>query len=200
MTIAMATQETTNQAVARPLKVLVQLIKQDIEKAAEVANEAASPYYQSIGEKLIEAKSNKERKGSWVYYVKQQFNISQVAAWYWMDYAEQAKIITHGYDFTFAEYRRLKRKPPKVETKSETKTGAETNTSSTDGAAGNKGLSDDARRAAAKLEEEQTRKMALKIIDTGYKVLSKRLHPDVGGDAMDFNRLKTATTQLKELI
>ncbi len=38
-----------------------------------------------------------------------------------MDYAGQVKIMPHGHDFTFYKYRQLKRKPPKVETKPETK-------------------------------------------------------------------------------
>ncbi len=38
-----------------------------------------------------------------------------------MDYAEQVKIGTYGSDFTFTKYRNLKRKPPKVEKKPETK-------------------------------------------------------------------------------
>jgi hypothetical protein len=49
-----------------------------------------------------------------------------------MDYAEQVKSGTNGSDFTYTEYRNLKRKPPKVETKPETKpeVGAETNATS----------------------------------------------------------------------
>ncbi len=37
-----------------------------------------------------------------------------------MDYAEQVKNVHIGERFTFYDYRRLKRKPPKVETKPET--------------------------------------------------------------------------------
>jgi hypothetical protein len=53
-----------------------------------------------------------------------------------MDYAEQVKTVNLVDSFTYFEYLKLKRKPPKVETKPETgaETGAETNnnTSSTD--------------------------------------------------------------------
>jgi hypothetical protein len=38
-----------------------------------------------------------------------------------MDYAEQLKIIHEVNDFTFYKYLNLKRKPPKVKTKPETK-------------------------------------------------------------------------------
>jgi hypothetical protein len=33
-----------------------------------------------------------------------------------MDYAEQVKTTPNGRDFTYTDYRNLKRKPPKVET------------------------------------------------------------------------------------
>lgn len=191
-----ATQETTNQAVARPLKVLVPLIKQDIEDAEKVANEAASPFYQSIGEKLIEAKSSPENKGSWTRLVEQEFKISKMTAWRWMDYASQSKNVTHGLRFTFADYRNLNRKPPKAETTPETNRTVAADAE----AVRSKAATEDARRAAAKLEKEQLQKISVKIIDTGYKVLSKRMHPDVGGKVEDFHRLETARTQLKELI
>lgn len=38
-----------------------------------------------------------------------------------MDYAEQVKTLRSAYGFTFTEYSRLKRRPPKVKTKPETK-------------------------------------------------------------------------------
>jgi hypothetical protein len=44
-----------------------------------------------------------------------------MTAWRYMDYAEQIKTVTHGNSFTYFEYLKLKRKPPKVKTKPETK-------------------------------------------------------------------------------
>ncbi len=38
-----------------------------------------------------------------------------------MDYAQQAKTENQVFSFTYFEYLKLKRKPPKVETKPETK-------------------------------------------------------------------------------
>jgi hypothetical protein len=38
-----------------------------------------------------------------------------------MDYSEQVKTSANGGDFTFTQYRNLKRKPPKGGTKPETK-------------------------------------------------------------------------------
>jgi lipopolysaccharide/colanic/teichoic acid biosynthesis glycosyltransferase len=69
-----------------------------------------------------------------------------MAAWYWMDYAEQVKTGTHGSDFTFYKYRNLKRKQPKDETKPETKpeTDAETNSASASTDATKKAASFDA--------------------------------------------------------
>jgi hypothetical protein len=38
-----------------------------------------------------------------------------------MDYAEQSRTFAIGKRFTYTDYKNLKRKPPKVETKPETK-------------------------------------------------------------------------------
>ncbi len=45
-------------------------------------------------------------------------------AWNYMDYAEQVKNVQLVGRFTYYEYLKLKRKPPKAETKTETETGA----------------------------------------------------------------------------
>ena len=54
MSNALAEQET--QPVARPLSVLVQLIKEDLRLAKEASEAAGMPYYRAAGEKMREAK------------------------------------------------------------------------------------------------------------------------------------------------
>jgi hypothetical protein len=41
---------------------------------------------------------------------------SNKTAWFYMDYAQQAKTENLVFSFTYFEYLKLKRKPPKVET------------------------------------------------------------------------------------
>ena len=55
MAVSLVTQE--EGVVARPLKVLVQLIKEDLAQAKEAAETAMKPFYLAVGEKLLEAKS-----------------------------------------------------------------------------------------------------------------------------------------------
>jgi hypothetical protein len=198
MAIAVATQETTNQAVARPLKVLVPLIKQDMEGLKQSKDKATSPYYLSIGEKLLEAKANPEVEtgyGYWGIWLKDNFKYNPTTAANYMGYANRVKFSATAENLTYTEYYKIR----KLEAKKQ-KNPASAHQQKPDPAGQTSATAGDARRADAKLEKEALRTIAIKIIDTGYKVLSKRLHPDVGGDAMDFNRLKTATTQLKELI
>lgn len=54
--MATAMTQQTGREVARPLKVLVPLIKEDLESGREASERAGLPYYRAAGEKMIEAK------------------------------------------------------------------------------------------------------------------------------------------------
>lgn len=73
----------TTQAIARPLKVLVPLIQQDIEEGRR----AGIPFYKAAGEKLIEAKTQ-IRHGEWEGWVKRNFDVTPRTAQTWMRLAE----------------------------------------------------------------------------------------------------------------
>jgi Protein of unknown function (DUF3102) len=76
--------------VARPLKVLVPLIKEDLkhgnEAAREAAQQAGMPYYRAAGEKMIEAKSRMAH-GEFGPWIKRNFNLSQQHASRYMAFA-----------------------------------------------------------------------------------------------------------------
>jgi hypothetical protein len=163
-------QQTETQTVARPLKVLVHLIREDVKNAKEVADEAASPYYKAIGENLIEAKSNPKITGHWTLFLREQVSINQSTAWRWMDYAQQVKIMPNGHDFTFADYRRLKRNPPKDKTNfaySESQDGTTT-----------------AHSEQLEVKEQKMKNLhalVKKAFDIGYKQMARSIHPDKKG-------------------
>jgi hypothetical protein len=186
MAIAVATQETTNQAVARPLKVLVPLIKEDIVELAKSKDKAASPYYVAIGEKLLEAKANPEEDtgyGYWYIWLKDNFKLSPGTATHYMNYATQVKSLATDKDLTYSEYykmRRMEGKKQKNPASARTQADQQNSAGQTTTSAG------DAKRQAAKLEKEALRKIALKIIDTGYKVLSKKTAPGRGRQGRGF--------------
>jgi hypothetical protein len=81
-----------------------------------------------------------------------------MTAWRYMDYAAYVKTISNGNDFTYAEYSRLKRKPPKAETKPEADAETNNNTSATDETAQSRAATEDAKMEAEKLEKEQLRR------------------------------------------
>jgi hypothetical protein len=105
-------QQAETQSIARPLKVLVPLIKKDIELMEMTKDETLSPYYQSIGEKLIEAKENLTW-GSWAEWLKHNFEFNQKTAENYMNYANELKIETEVSILTYSEYLKLKKKQPK---------------------------------------------------------------------------------------
>jgi hypothetical protein len=72
--------------VARPLKVLVPLIKEDL-AAAELAG---MPYHRAAGEKMLEAKSQIPH-GQFGAWVNRHFQITQRAAQYYMSLVKTEK-------------------------------------------------------------------------------------------------------------
>jgi hypothetical protein len=70
MSTAVATRP--EQRLARPLKVLVPLIKNAIQGGHDAANAAAQPFYQTAGDLLMEAKSQIEH-GKFEKWVKDTF-------------------------------------------------------------------------------------------------------------------------------
>jgi hypothetical protein len=55
-------------------------------------------------------------------------------------------------------------------------------------------------RHERKAEEERVDKMTTKIVNTGYKTLATKLHPDHGGSHDDMRQLNAARTRLKRNI
>ena len=81
MTKAMMAEPAATRAVARPLRVLVPLIKEDLESAAT----AGLPYYIAAGEKLLEAKtSGQVSDGSWGRWLNSNFHLKRTQAFRYM--------------------------------------------------------------------------------------------------------------------
>jgi hypothetical protein len=55
-------------------------------------------------------------------------------------------------------------------------------------------------RHERKAEEERVDKMTTKIVNTGYKTLATKLHPDKGGSGEEMLDLNAAKTRLKRMI
>jgi hypothetical protein len=182
-----ATIEKTEKRVARPLKVLVPIIKHDLYERQSVRDEASYGIEIKIGEELLEAKAQLTRYGEWMVWLKQNFHMSYDTAHRWMKAAEKSG------------------RGAKFETLSHAENDTRRGHAST--------WEKDVRRVRSEMEnyvkhrrtrdeeEEATHKLALKIIDIGYKVLSKQLHPDkIGGSHEAMRRLNAAKALLKDAV
>ena len=176
--------------VSRPLKVLIPLIRADI----EAGDRAGMEYYADAGDKLIEAKnSDQVPYGSWGSWLRKNFDRSADTAALYM---------------RLARMREENQKP----------SGAQVLPSSLAEMRGQTDHQRKRRAKAASYEsilrevepdtyaqERQTRAdevqlhrdIALELIDIGWKALATRLHPDHGGSKEAMARLNRVRAELK---
>lgn len=179
---SMAIRESAE--VARPVRVLVPLIKHEL----ELANAAGLEHYRRAGELLLEAKDQVAR-GEWAPWLTRNFALSQRTASRYMQWAaaptRRRRPITTLSEFTEPE--RLTHQPAWHEPikLAIDKVNVER-------------LAQD--RAARDKEEQLTRELALRLIDIGYKALLHKLHPDKGGSQEAVTRLNRVRDLLKRAI
>jgi hypothetical protein len=187
----------TANAVMRPLLVLVPLIKQDLKDGDEASERAGMPYYKAAGEKMIEAKP--QCNGDFQKWVKRNFSISPSQARRYMSYAHTTIGKQNNRAREFESLREMERhtgsdaRPTGGYVRREWQPAVDDTV-------------ERARREAERLraedltrreEREAQRVLALRLIDIGYKVLVKELHPDKGGDRGAMQRLGIVRDRLK---
>ena len=179
--------------LARPLKILVPLIKEDL----EAAREAGVEHYTAAGEKLWEANAQVGR-GQWSKWLRQNFNLSQDTAYSYMQLANYVRI-----ELVKNEARAPNQQVPLPKTLSEVTDSRHRGhrprwhqpVQQAVNALNVEQLKKD--RQAKEQEEKLQRQLGLKLIDIGYKVLASKLHPDRGGSAIAMARLNTVRGILK---
>ena len=162
---------TGGDLVARPLSVLVPLIKEDLKQAEK----AGLPYWQAAGWKLLEAKSQVDR-GAWGAWLKRNFELSATTARIYMNFATTIGAQKEGIPFSsLNDFHR--------------QTGSSAYRSVTSRRAWHEGVKesiDHAKREAERAqrenrtrqqEREADQRLALRLIEIGFKVLPKELHP-----------------------
>jgi hypothetical protein len=196
---------TAEANLVRPLRVLEGLIREYIDAGDRAAKEAAEPHYRKAGPLLAEAKEahfqgDTARFYDWAQkkFVKSRETISTWTAWGSLDRPKAFKHIT---DFV---------RTPKAE-------GGLGHKSKTipivrrEWATPAAEIAERARREAFRLAQEESlsraeereaeRKLASRLIDIGYKVLAKELHPDkLHGDKEAMQRLVRVRDKLKHCI
>jgi hypothetical protein len=186
--------KVTEKKLARPLGVLIPLIRSDIKEMDAAGKKAAEtatvPFKISIGEKLIEAKSQLKHD-EWNRWLEHNFTLSRMTANLFIRMASVDKSkVNRDLHLSQSEFIRRHVSPshgrsagwiPEMRERLN-RINVEKLT---------KPVSDE------KLEEELERKLALDLIDIGYRTLSVKLHPDKGGSREAMTRLNTVRDNLK---
>jgi hypothetical protein len=181
-----AVSRSSNTQVARPLKVLVPLIKDEL----VAGNEAGLEHYRHAGDLLNEARdSGQVPPGSWSRWLTTNFALSQSTARNYMRLARdhagkpigayQSLEDALGHQPRRERHARLK---PLHDAMDRVKV---------DRLANERQTRDD--------EIKLHRELALQLIDLGYRALATRLHPDRGGSRDAMGRLNAVRDELKEI-
>jgi len=205
--------KTSEKQVARPLNVLVKLIKSDLRQMQGIEDEEFQKEMEihdsfekqkqrwriSIGEKLLEAKSHPQMKhGEFEKWTRRNFptlHRSQAK-----EYMGMVRLqISSGEDISGPQhYRRLTQKGYRKNPTGTAKWRAEVQARLDAFEAQKFNLE------AEETDREQERKLvsdlALEIISIGYKVLATKMHPDKGGSVEAMQRLNSARDLLKEVV
>lgn len=181
--------------VLRPPRILVPLIKTDLKQAKEAEAEAGKPYYIAAGEKMAEAKVQLKH-GEWGSWLRRNFKIGETQAKLYMR-AARATVdgendaqgdkpqSLHQYRLSRGERQTVYPKPWLADVKASV---------------------DQAKRDMERVREESLnrqqerdaeRTLAMRLIDIGFKVLAKELHPDKGGSRDAMGRLNRVRDRLK---
>jgi hypothetical protein len=183
--------------IVRPLKVLIPLIKQDLKDGDEAAQSAGMPYYKAAGEKMIEAKPQ-VKAGGFEKWLTANFHRSASHCRGYMALARTTMDKRNAGVPVFsslAEHERHigRHRPTSGKVRRDWQPDVDA-------------IADRARRDMERLQqEEMTRKqereaeqkLGIRLIDIGYKVLAKELHPDSGGSREAMQRLQRVRDHLK---
>jgi DUF3102 family protein len=185
---SIATVKKHTTAVARPLKVLVPLIKEELTEG----DAAGLEHFRRAGAMLVEAK-DQVAHGSWSSWLSKNFELSQNTAIRYMRLARMEAEQPADSKFTHAgEYRGLRHaigEPRAREAwRNVFKAADKVNVNQVK-----------QERQSREEEIEIRRKLALELIGLGYKALATRLHPDRGGSRDAMARLNDIRDELTEI-
>lgn len=190
MNKALAQQES--EVPARPLKVLVPLIQEEL----QAGDEAGMEHYRRAGELLLEAKAQLHH-GEWQGWVERNFHLSYRTAKRYMQAAELFAQSEKGRRRQFPEAQTLSEliEPHREHHQPAWATPIQQITQRVD-----------AERLAQERQNKQTeqrlvRELAARIVEIGFKVLATKLHPDKrGGSREAMQRLTAARDLLKRCL
>jgi hypothetical protein len=164
--------KTERTEVARPLHVLVPLIKEAIRRGTQASLE----HYRRAGEMLLEAKAQLAH-GEWGPWLKRHFALSSTSALAYMKLAREMLANSQNLRFSTLSDVAYPYKKARYQTPVDVE-----------------------KLVQHQQDRENDRRLSqlkLQLIDIGYKVLAAKLHPDKGGSAEAMVRLNRARSELK---
>jgi hypothetical protein len=177
--------------IARPLKVLIPLIRADLERG----DRAGMEYYADAGDKLVEAKeSGQVAHGQWGAWVRRHFALSDSTARLYMRYARLRAEKQNGNAVPVlpSSLREMQGATKRDQTQRKAESAYK---------AVLRDLEPDlyAQEQQTRADEVRLhREIALELIDVGFKALATRLHPDrPGGSKEAMARLNRVRNELK---
>jgi hypothetical protein len=183
-------------ANARSLDVLVSLIRKEIMQADAAARQASAPHWSRIGELLLEAKTHFEHTNEFYDWSKRNFGIGKdqtikrvavaVAAETKSRIRNASSLNAALKEMGHSGYR------PSGTPKRPWHGDVQSNIDRAKREA--KHFLEDAR--TRQQEREAEKKLAERLIDIGFKVLAKELHPDKGGSRETMARLNLVRKRL----
>lgn len=188
------TNERTIEKTPRPLSALIPLIHEQYASMKAAAEDAAKPYYERLGELLLEAKAQLTST-EFADWVRRNFEFGRGAADEYMTYVRRLPEFetSGGRPRTLTEvtrpHRDIESEPSTVQRRHVTKIVQKINVDR---------LSQE--RQAREKELRLMRQLANQLIDIGYKVLATKLHPDHGGSREAMSRLNEVRRRLKAAI
>jgi len=189
MSTAVAKRTDTTK-IARPLKVLIPLIQQDI----ACGERAGMEYYADAGDKLIEAKeSGQIAFGGWGRWLSKNFHLSDKQARLYMR-AGRLRADHQNEPERFVLPTSLN------EMRGETKRVRERRASEQPFRTRLQGVDTDLYTLEQQTRDEEIhlhREIALELVEIGFKALATRLHPDRGGSKDAMSRLNRVRDELK---
>ena len=189
--------EKIEQRIARPLAVLVPLIQDDLQQGKTAASAAGKPYFLAAGEKLLEAKSQMPH-GEFQSWAKRHFTVTYETLRTYMRFSEDSQktgapvfssLSDHIRQTSNPNYNRPPSPPAWHDPVKKVVDRVDTEALNLKAEAVKRGD-----------EREAQRKLALQLIDIGYKVLAKTLHPDKGGSRAAMARLNAVRGRLKQCV
>lgn len=191
----------SDSSLARPLRILVPLIQDDLRHGKEAAERAGMPYYIAAGDKLLEAKAQLPR-GEFMPWVKRHLEISQLTATTYMNLASTTKANNYSAQkfASLGDFIRQTGPDPNYNTVASRTPSWHEPVKDIIDRVDTETLNLKREELKRADERDAQRKLALQLIDIGYKVLARELHPDKGGSREAMARLNAVRDRLKQCI